>query len=115
MTPPAARAGMTRQTPAVAGRAIVTTRPGQAGIAVMLPAAAGMTRPAGARHAAGQAIVTVRPGRIVIGPAGPVGRAGMTGRTAMAVAALAGRAGMTGRTAARVMAGRAGQAAIAVM
>jgi len=35
MTPPAARAGMTRQTPAVAGRAIVTTPPGQAGIAMM--------------------------------------------------------------------------------
>ena len=115
MTPPAARAGMTRQTPAVAGRAIVTTRPGQAGIAMMLPAAAGMTRPAGARPAAGQATVTVRPGRTVIGPAGPVDRAGMTGRTAMAVAALVGRAGMTGRTAARVMAGRAGQAGIAMM
>jgi hypothetical protein len=35
MTQRAARAGMTRQTPAVAGRAIVTTPPGQAGIAMM--------------------------------------------------------------------------------
>jgi hypothetical protein len=59
--------------------------------------------------------VTVRPGWTVIGPAVLAGRAGMTGRTAMAVAALAGRAGMTGRTAARVTAGRAGQAAIAMM
>jgi hypothetical protein len=91
-----------------------------------------MTGPGGARPAAGQAIVTVRPGLTVIGPAvlvgragttgrtvmavaGPVGRAGMTGRTVMAVAALVGRAGTTGRTAARVTAGRAGQAAIAMM
>jgi hypothetical protein len=35
MTPRAARAGMTRQTPAVAGRAIVTAPPGHAGIAMM--------------------------------------------------------------------------------
>ena len=34
-TPPVARAGLTRQTPAVAGQAIVTTPPGQAGIAMM--------------------------------------------------------------------------------
>ena len=57
-----------------------------------------MTGPGGARPAAGQAIVTVRPGLTVIGPA-----------------VLVGRAGMTGRTAARVTAGRAGQAAIAMM
>ena len=35
MTLRAARAGMTRQTRAVAGRAIVTTPPGRAGIAMM--------------------------------------------------------------------------------
>jgi hypothetical protein len=54
-------------------------------------------------------------GRTAMAVAVLAGRAGMTGRTAMAVAALAGRAGMTGRTAARVTAGRAGQAAIAMM
>ena len=54
-------------------------------------------------------------GRTVMAVAVLVGRAGMTGRTAMAVAVLVGRAGMTGRTAARVTAGRAGQAAIAMM
>jgi hypothetical protein len=54
-------------------------------------------------------------GRTVMAVAGPVGRTGMTGRTVMAVAALVGRAGTTGRTAARVTAGRAGQAAIAMM
>ena len=59
--------------------------------------------------------MTVRPGLTVIGPTVLVGRAGTTGRTVMAVAALVGRAGMTGRTAARVTAGRAGQAAIAMM
>jgi len=74
-----------------------------------------MTGPGGARPAAGQAIVTVRPGRTVIGPAVLVGRAGTTGLTVIGRAVLVGRAGMTGRTAARVTAGRAGQAAIAMM
>ena len=73
-------------------------RAGPAAIGLMRPVVAGMTRPGGTRPVAGQAIVTVRPGWTATAPAGPVGRAGPTGRAG-----------------ARVMAGPAGPAGIAMM